>query len=93
MSAPARASVCKRHSTPLSALQRLAITSHLVEAFQAVISAHPTDLLPMVYLCTGRVAPPYEGVKLGIGDATLLKVPIWIPVPEEGSVQPDWQEE
>lgn len=33
----------------------------------------PADVLPMVYLAAGRVAPPHEGVELGIGDATIIK--------------------
>lgn len=46
----------------------------LIKAFRAVIATTPSDLLPMVYLCTNRVAPAHEGVELGIGDATLIKV-------------------
>ena len=34
----------------------------------------PEDLLPTVYLCTNQVAPSHEGIELGIGDATLVKV-------------------
>lgn len=55
-------------------MQRLAITHMLINAFRAVIATTPADLLPMVYLCTNRVAPAHEGVELGIGDATLFKV-------------------
>jgi hypothetical protein len=55
-------------------MQRLVITRHLINAFRAVLAATPDDLLPMVYLCTNRVAPAHAGVELGIGDATLIKV-------------------
>lgn len=53
--------------------KRLAITGILCGAFRAVIATAPDDLLPMVYLCTNRVAPAHEGLELGIGDATLIK--------------------
>jgi DNA ligase-1 len=46
----------------------------VVNAFRAIIATTPGDLLPAVYLCTNRVAPAHEGVELGIGDATLIKV-------------------
>jgi hypothetical protein len=50
------------------------IIHHLISAFRAVIATSPADLLPMVYLCTNRVAPAHDGVELGIGDAILIKV-------------------
>lgn len=53
--------------------KRLIITSLLVNAFRAVIATSPDDLLPMIYLCTNRVAPAHEGLELGIGDASLIK--------------------
>ena len=59
---------------PPACLQRLVITHHLISAFRAVIATSPADLLPMVYLCTNRVAPAHDGVELGIGDAILIKV-------------------
>ena len=62
------------HHPPRLCLQRLVITHHLISAFRAVIATSPADLLPMVYLCTNRVAPAHEGVELGIGDAILIKV-------------------
>jgi len=34
----------------------------------------PGDLLPTLYLCTGRVAPSHEGIELGVGDSILIKV-------------------
>lgn len=54
--------------------QRLVITNLLINAFRCVLAKTPADLLPVVYLCTNRVAPAHEGVELGIGDATLIKV-------------------
>jgi DNA ligase-1 len=50
------------------------MTRHLINTFRAVIATTPADLLPMVYLCTNRVAPAHDAVELGIGDATLIKV-------------------
>ena len=64
------------HSPPPPArpAQRLAITTLLTNAFRAVIATTPADLLPTLYLCTNRVAPAHEGVELGIGESTLIKV-------------------
>ncbi|GAB4820174.1 hypothetical protein N2152v2_007220 [Parachlorella kessleri] len=53
--------------------KRLAITGLLIRAFRTVVATTPEDLLPIVYLCTNRVAPAHEGLELGIGDATLIK--------------------
>ncbi|KAI3430447.1 hypothetical protein D9Q98_005042 [Chlorella vulgaris] len=53
--------------------KRLIMTRHLINTFRAVIATTPADLLPMVYLCTNRVAPAHDAVELGIGDATLIK--------------------
>ena len=54
--------------------QRLVITNLLINAFRTVLATTPADLLPMIYLCTNRVAPAHPGVELGIGDAILIKV-------------------
>ena len=37
------------------------------------MATSPEDLLPVVYLVANRVAPPHEGVEMGIGDATIIK--------------------
>lgn len=52
-----------------------------MNAFRAILASTPEDLLPMVYLCTNRVAPAHEGLELGIGDATLIKVMFLCPPP------------
>jgi len=54
--------------------KRLAITSLLASAFRVILATTPSDLLPVLYLCTNRVAPAHEGIELGIGDAILMKV-------------------
>lgn len=52
---------------------RITIANFLINAFRAVIATTPQDLLPMVYLCTNRVAPAFSGMELGIGESTLIK--------------------
>ena len=54
--------------------KRLEITLLLTNTFRSIIKRSPSDLLPAVYLCVNRVAPAHEGLELGIGDATLVKV-------------------
>lgn len=54
--------------------KRLEIVGVLTAAFRAILASTPGDLLPAVYLCTNRVAPPHSGVELGVGEATLMKV-------------------
>ena len=54
--------------------KRLAITHLLASAFRVILATTPGDLLPVLYLCTNRVAPAHEGIELGIGDAILMKV-------------------
>lgn len=39
-----------------------------------MLSTTPADMLPAMYLCTGGVAPAFEGLELGIGENTLIKV-------------------
>jgi DNA ligase-1 len=53
--------------------KRLEIGAILANAFRTIIATTPADLLPAVYLASCAVAPQYEGVDLGIGDATLVK--------------------
>ena len=52
---------------------RLAITEIMTNVFRTVMATSPQDLLPIVYLAANRVAPPHEGVELGIGDAAIIK--------------------
>ncbi|ONK72742.1 uncharacterized protein A4U43_C04F22700 [Asparagus officinalis] len=52
---------------------RIVITEILANVFRTVIATTPGDLLATVYLSANRIAPPHEGLELGIGDASLIK--------------------
>ena len=57
-----------------STTKRLEIIVTLTSAFRAILASSPEDLVPAVYLCGNRVAPPHDGMELGLGEALLLKV-------------------
>ncbi|CAI5710479.1 unnamed protein product [Hyaloperonospora brassicae] len=75
----------KWRETPYSALAhlfakieevsgRLVIQDLLTAFFRDVISHAPDDLLACIYLCVCvNLAPPFENLKIGIGDAILMK--------------------
>lgn len=42
--------------------------------FRAILATHPEEMMPALYLCTGRIAPAHEGLELGVGESILLKV-------------------
>jgi len=52
---------------------RLGITAILRDFLRSVIALSPEDLLPAVNLASTRLAPPHEGMELGIGDSILSK--------------------
>ena len=54
--------------------KRLEIAEMLTNAFRTVIVSNPDDLLAAVYLASNTIAPQHEGIDLGIGDATLVKI-------------------
>lgn len=62
---------CFRHIEEISS--RLAIQETLCNLFRSIIALSPFDLLPTIYLCSNKLAPAYEGVELGLGDALLIK--------------------
>lgn len=53
---------------------RLAMTNILCNVFWTVIATTPKDLLAVMTLSANRIAPAHEGVELGIGDASIIKV-------------------
>lgn len=52
---------------------RIAMTEILCNAFRTVIATTPGDLLATVYLTANKIAPPHEGLELGIGEASVVK--------------------
>jgi len=53
---------------------RLEIQSYLTTLFRQVLaSSNPKDLYHLLYLSSNSVAPSYECIELGIGDAILIK--------------------
>jgi len=51
---------------------RKEIVKLLTNLFRSILLLTPEDLLLTIYLCINRIAPSYENVELGIGEATLL---------------------
>ena len=49
------------------------MTNLLASALRTILATTPADVLPVLYLCTNRIAPAHEGIELGIGDAILMK--------------------
>ncbi|EME28997.1 DNA ligase 1 [Galdieria sulphuraria] len=52
---------------------RLSSIEILSDLFLAILLKYPQDLLPAVYLCTNRVAAPWEAVELGVGGSLISK--------------------
>lgn len=73
--------------------KRLVITNLLINAFRTVIATSPNDLVPMVYLCTNRVAPAHSGLELGIGDSTLIKALAQATGRKESAIKKEYDEE
>jgi len=40
---------------------------------RSVIALHPQDLPYVVYLCANKIAAPYEGIELGVGDSVIYR--------------------
>lgn len=52
---------------------RIKITNILCNLLRTVIHITPEDLVFVVYLSAGRIAPPHKGLELRIGDASIIK--------------------
>jgi DNA ligase-1 len=52
---------------------RLKIIEYLTNAFRTIIYHDPESVLPAVWLSSNAIAPPYEGIELGIGSQVLSK--------------------
>ena len=51
-------------------LEKIEIMSNL---FRSVISLRSEELVYVTYLCANRIAPPYAGLELGVGDQVIMK--------------------
>ncbi|GJQ14037.1 hypothetical protein GpartN1_g5828.t1 [Galdieria partita] len=52
---------------------RLSSIEILSDLFLAILLKYPQDLLAAVYLCTNRIAAPWEAVELGVGGSLISK--------------------
>eukprot|EP00960_Hanusia_phi_P028917 747660-Hanusia_phi.AAC.3 len=56
-----------------STSKRLEIVSILTAALSSVRRLTPEDLVAFIYIILGRVAPPFKGLELGVGDSVLVQ--------------------
>ena len=56
-----------------STRSRLKIVDYLVNTLRVVTHHDPASLLPLVWLTTNAIAPPFEGVELNLGGAIMSK--------------------
>jgi len=59
-----------------STTKRLEKTEMMSRLFRSILLLKPKDaksLLYAVYLCCNEIAPPYDGLELGIGDSIIMK--------------------
>ena len=66
--------VCEAFEKIEAITARLQIQEIVTNLFREQIdSGNPENIYPLMYLCSNTVAPAYECVELGIGDAILIK--------------------
>jgi DNA ligase 1 len=56
-----------------STRSRLKIVDYLVNTLRVVTHHDPASLLPLVWLTTNAIAPPFEGVELNLGGSIMSK--------------------
>ena len=56
-----------------STRSRLKIVDYLVNTLRVVIHHDPESLLPLVWLTTNAIAPPFEGIELNLGGSVISK--------------------
>lgn len=52
---------------------RIKIVDNLVNLLRVLIEAHPSSLLPAVWLATNSISPPYIDLELGLGGSAISK--------------------
>jgi DNA ligase 1 len=53
--------------------KRLEIAAIMTNALRRVLVTSPGDLVAVVHITLGRIAPPHEGLELGVGDSVLIQ--------------------
>ncbi|CAG8650657.1 3338_t:CDS:2, partial [Paraglomus occultum] len=53
--------------------KRLEIQEIMTTFFLRILEKSPDSLLEVIYLCINRICPEFEGLELGIGEASLMK--------------------
>jgi DNA ligase-1 len=56
-----------------STRSRLKIVDYLVNTLRVITAHDPISLLPLVWLTTNAIAPPFEGVELNLGGSVISK--------------------
>merc|ERR1719204_1342159 len=52
---------------------RLSKIEHVSNFVRSVVLLHPHELTQVIYLCSNKIAAPYEGIELGIGDSIIYR--------------------
>jgi len=65
--------LCRAFAAIEAITSRLQIQEILTTLFRQILLLSPQDMYPVLYLASNSVAPSYECVELGIGDAILIK--------------------
>jgi len=64
------AAVWEKIGATTKRLEKIELLANLI---RSVIILAPEELYYVVYLCSNKIAPPYAGLELGIGDTIILK--------------------
>jgi len=67
------AELFERLSTTTKRLEKTEMMSRLFRSILLLKGKDAKSLLYAVYLCCNEIAPPYDGIELGIGDSIILK--------------------
>lgn len=52
---------------------RLEIIDYISEFIRSLIAIQPSDIIPAIYLLSGKLGPTWMGIELGVGESTIIK--------------------
>lgn len=67
------ADLFEKMATTTKRLEKIEMMSRVFRSILHLKGKDPKSLLYSVYLCCNEIAPPYDGIELGIGDSIILK--------------------